>query len=91
LSSRGDATGNVVAVLRRQANVADLRRQAEPAKNFHGSGRDLIALDIRRLARFAQLSDRDIDPAPGEVDGERQADGSSADDENARFDLAIHF
>src|SRR5262249_18754378 len=43
----------VIAIFRRQPGVADPVGQAEPAKNLHRTRRDLVALDVRRLAGTA--------------------------------------
>ena len=42
------------------------------------------------LAGFANLGNGDIDPAPGEVHGQRQADRPRADDQHCGFNCAIH-
>src|SRR5215470_11738135 len=55
----------VIAIFRRQPGVADPVGQAEPAKNLHRTRRDLVALDVRRLAGTAGLGHGHIDAARG--------------------------
>src|SRR5262249_56153611 len=54
----------VIAIFRRQPGVADPTGQAEPAKNLHRARRDLVALDVRRLARPAGLRPPPPPPPP---------------------------
>ena len=77
---------NVVAVFRRQAGVADPVREAEPAENLHRPRRDLIALDVRRLAGVAGLGHGHVDAARGEVHAERQPHRTGPDNQHAGVD-----
>jgi hypothetical protein len=85
-SQRRDAAGYVVAVFRRQAGVADLGGEAKPAENLHRARRDLVALDVRRLARTPRLDHGHIDTTRSEVDGECQPDRTAADHQDAGFE-----
>jgi len=56
-------------------------RDTEAAEDFHGAGRNLAALDVRRRVGWPFLGDDDVDAAPGEIEGERHADWPPADDQ----------
>jgi hypothetical protein len=50
----------------------------------------VIAPDARWLARVAKLNHHYVDPAPGKVDGEGEADRASACDQHLGFGCVIH-
>ena len=65
----------------RKAGVADFLHDAEAAVDFHGAG--VAALHLgQELRRFFLLEQDAAHAAAAEVDGERQADGSGADDDD---------
>jgi hypothetical protein len=62
---------------------ANLFRNPHAPVDFHGAG--IAALHLgKELRRLLLLDDRAAHPAAAEIDGERQACGSRADDENLR-------
>jgi hypothetical protein len=73
----------VIAIFRRQPGVADPVGQAEPAKNLHRARRDLVALDVRRLAGTAGLGHGHIDAARGKFHRQCQPDRAGADNQYA--------
>ncbi len=76
------AVTDVVRIVRGQAGIADLVGKAEPPEDFHGAGGDVVAFRLRRLGRCAPLDDRDVDPAPRQIDRQRQPDRPGAHDQH---------
>ena len=73
----------VIAIFWRQPGVADPVGQAEPAKNLHRARRDLVALDVRRLAGTSGLGHGHIDAARGKFHRQCQPDRAGADNQYA--------
>ena len=69
----GDARrrDDVVGIVRRQPDAAQLVGQAEPPENLHGTGADLTALHVRWIVGRAALGDDDIDASPSQIHGQR--------------------
>jgi hypothetical protein len=89
-AGRRDAAGDVVAVFGRQPGRTDLVGEPEPPEDLHRARRDLVALDVGRLAGMAGLQHGDVDAAPGEVERQREADWAGADHDDAGVQMAIH-
>jgi hypothetical protein len=89
-SGRRDAARHVVAIFGRQPGLTDPVGEAEPPEDLHRAGRDLVALDVGRLAGAPGLEHRHVDAAPGEVERQREADRPRADDDDAGVEMAIH-
>ena len=71
--------------MRGKAGGADLLRDAHAAVDFHGAG--VAALHLRqKLRRRLLLDHHAAHAAKPQVDGQRQAGGAGADDEN----LGVH-
>ena len=65
-----------------QAGVADLFGEAKPPKGLHGAGSDVVAFRIGGRCGRARLHHRDVDPAPRQIDRERQPDRPRPDDQH---------
>jgi hypothetical protein len=65
-----------------QAGIPNLISDPETPKNLHRAGRHVIALDARRFACIPRLDHGHVDVTPSEVQGEGQADGAGADDQD---------
>ena len=65
----------------RQAGVADFLRNAEPAVDFHRPGVAPFHLG-QELRRILLLQQNAVHAAAPKIDRERQAHGSSADDDD---------
>ena len=81
-AGRRRPVGDVVRVVRRQAGVADLAREAELAKHLHRARRDVVALHARQLAAAPRLDDEHVDAALRQVDCQHQPDRPGADDQD---------
>jgi hypothetical protein len=82
LAGEGRAVADVVRIIRRQAGIADLVGNAEPAEDFHGARGDMIALRLGRLGAGAHLHDGHRNAAPGKIDRKRQSDRACAHDQH---------
>src|SRR3954452_5011625 len=62
----GDAgrRDDVVGIVRRQPDAAQLVGQAEPSENLHGTGADLTALHVRWVVGRAAPGHAQIDASP---------------------------
>jgi len=69
----GDARcrDDVVGIVRRQPDAAQLVGQAEPPEDFHGASADLATLHVGWVVGRAALGDDDIDASPSQIDGQR--------------------
>ncbi len=65
-------------------------RLSASAEDFHRPGRDLIALDVRRLAGPPDLGDGHVDAARRQVHSERESDRPRAHDQNAGVECLAH-
>lgn len=81
----GRRRDDVVGIVSRQPDAAQLVGHAEPPENLHGAGADLAALHVRRVVARAALGDNDIDAAPGQIHGQRQSHRPAADDKHPGF------
>jgi hypothetical protein len=81
----GDARGrdDVVGVVRRQPNAAQFVRQSESPEDLHRARADLTALHVRWVVRRTALGDHDVDAAPSQIDGQRQPDRATADNQHS--------
>ena len=87
LDQRGDDE-HVHGRLARKSGVTHLLRDAQTAIDFHGAG--VTPLHLRQELRRRLLLEQDaVDASPTEVDGERQADRSGADDQYLAVQAAI--
>ena len=72
----------------RKSGVANLFRNAHAAVDLHGAG--VAPLHFRKKLRgFLLLKQRATHAASAQVNGERQAHGAGADDENLRIQSTI--
>src|SRR5213595_1963446 len=76
LARKCRAIADVVRIIWRQAGVAYFFRHPEPPEDFHGTRGDVVALRLRRLRSGARFHNRDVDPAPRQIDCERKPDRS---------------
>src|SRR3954452_8992732 len=67
----GDARrrDDVVGIVRRQPDAAQLVGQAEPPEDLHRARADLTALHVRWVVGRATLGDHDIGAAPSQIHG----------------------
>jgi hypothetical protein len=65
----GDAgrRDDVVGIVRRQPDAAQLIGHAKPPEYLHGAGANLTALHVWRVVGRAALGDDDIDASPSQV------------------------
>ena len=87
---RRRAERDIVRKIRRKPRLAQALGDAEAPEDLHGTRRHVIAADARRLAGAATFADDDVDPAPRQVHGERQADRPGPHDEHLSLDRAFH-
>ena len=71
-------------MIRRQAGIPDGLNDAEPAKDLHRAGGDMIAFDAWHLTGRIAFGDRDINPARCEIQRQRGTDRPAANDQNWR-------
>ena len=83
----GDARrrDDVVGIVCRQPDAAQLVGHSELPENLHGAGADLAALHVWRIVGRAALGDDDIDASPGQIHGQRQSHRPAADDQHPGF------
>src|SRR5690348_15608376 len=68
-----------------QTRIADLLRDAQPSKNLHRARGNVIAFRLRRRGARPRLDDGHVDPAPGQVDGQREPDRPCPDNQHVAF------
>jgi hypothetical protein len=71
--------------------ISNCLGDAEAAECFHGASGYVVALHARRLAAGAGFDHQDVDAAPGEVEGQGEADGPGAGDEHRGARLLHHY
>src|SRR5690348_8229568 len=79
------AIADVVRIVGGQTCIADLLRDAEPAKDLHRARGNVVAFWLRRHRARTRSHDGHADAAPGKVDGEREPDRPRPDDQHTAF------
>jgi hypothetical protein len=76
---------DVVRIVRRQACVAHLVGDAEPPEDFHGPRGNVVAFRFGGCRAGARFHYRHIDAAPRQIDRQRKADRSGANNKDLSF------
>ncbi len=86
MTGRTSADGYVMWIVIGKARGTDVAGETQASKSLHGSGRDMIALDARRLVGPSLFYYNHFDSAPSEVQCEGEPYGSASSDGDAGSD-----